>query len=158
MSENYIQVLMESLKKKDIVLNQILEKSREQAEIIAGSELNEEAFQKNVEEKDVLIKEITRLDDGFTLLYERVSLELTENRSKYSKEIAAMQELIRTVSEKTMLIQEQEKQNKQNIEKYFADNRMKVRTVKKSKTVASNYYKSMAKLNLAEAQFMDKKK
>ena len=58
MQENsYIQVLIQSLHQKVEALDSIIEKNKEQYEILSAEEADMDAFEKNIEEKvNILIK------------------------------------------------------------------------------------------------------
>mgnify|MGYP000238331230 FL=1 len=60
MTEGYLQILIESLEKKIIVLDQIIELDKKQAEISAHQPMDMEAYDEVVEEKDKLVDEINR--------------------------------------------------------------------------------------------------
>ena len=81
-----------------------------------------------------------------------------EERDRYTLEIARMQQLIGEITGQTVKIQKQEQENRNLAEAQFANARRKVKTAKNTKRVASTYRTNMAKLNVIEPQFMDKKK
>ena len=99
-----------------------------------------------------------RLDAGFAELFERVREELNGNRQAYCKEIAAMQELIRLLTEKSADIRAQEQRNKELMTRKFAAVRKQVKEVRKSQKIVNQYYKNMMKTAYIEPQFTDKKK
>ena len=98
------------------------------------------------------------LDVGFQELFERIKAELNENREAYRGEIAKMQELIRTLTEKSADIQMQELHNKELMTKKFAAVRKQIKEVRKSQKIVNQYYKNMMKMAYVEPQFTDKKK
>ena len=70
MQENsYIQVLIQSLHQKVEALDSIIEKNKEQYEILSAEEADMDAFEKNIEEKSQYIDKIVFLDDGFEEIY-----------------------------------------------------------------------------------------
>lgn len=95
MQENsYIQVLIQSLHQKVEALDSIIEKNKEQYEILSAEEADMDAFEKNIEEKSQYIDKIVFLDDGFEEIYTRVKEELDGNRAAYTEEIQKMKDLI----------------------------------------------------------------
>lgn len=114
MQENsYIQVLIQSLHQKVEALDSIIEKNKEQYEILSAEEADMDAFEKNIEEKSQYIDKIVFLDDGFEEIYTRVKEELDGNRAAYTEEIQKMKDLISMITERSMKIQVQEQRNKE---------------------------------------------
>lgn len=160
MSENskYIKILIDSLNKKSGILDLIIQKNKEQKEIISGETLDDELFQKNIEEKSACIQELTDLDSGFETVYDRVKEELQVNKSSYAKEILEMKELISKITQKSAQIQRDEILNRGRIEMHFSKIKRKIKQAKTGKKVAYDYYKNMNKVSYVEPQFLDKKK
>ena len=87
MQENsYIQVLIQSLHQKVEALDSIIEKNKEQYEILSAEEADMDAFEKNIDEKSQYIDKIVFLDDGFEEIYTRVKEELDGNRAAYTED------------------------------------------------------------------------
>lgn len=158
MSDNYIEIMIQSLKKKNQVLDEILYLSREQKTWLEDPELTPEMFEENVEKKAVLIGQLDSLDDGFQTLYERVSEQLGAERDRYAGEIGQMQKLISQITEKSMEIQAVEARNKVQVEERFSSIRRQIKQVKDNQKIVKEYYKNMQKMNYVEPQFMDNKK
>ena len=51
MGNDYVNVMIQSLQKKVKVLDEIIEKNKEQQQILEQEELDGDAFEQNVEEK-----------------------------------------------------------------------------------------------------------
>lgn len=159
MQENsYIKVLIQSLHQKVKALDSIIEKNKEQYEILSAEDADMEAFEKNVTEKSEYIDKIVFLDDGFEEIYSRVKEELDVNRAVHTEEIQEMKELISKITERSMKIQAQEQRNKELAAMQFSKAKKKIRQVKAGNKAATQYYQNMQKLNFVEPQFMDKKK
>ena len=160
MQENYVQIMMESLKKKEQILEKISEKNLEQKAVVGASEISFEEFDRIMEEKADLIRQLDILDRGFESLYENVKtvLQSEEGKAKYRNEIKEMQESIRSITEKSTSIQVQEQRNKQAIEAAFRNEKEKIKAGKISSKAAVNYYKTMNQTNFVPPQFLDKKK
>lgn len=158
MTEGYLQIMIESLEKKIVVLDQIMELNTRQAEISAHQPMDMEAYDKTMDEKGKLIDDINKLDDGFNATYELVKDEVGKNQESYRQKVLEMQELIRVAVEKGVTIEAQEKRNRSALETVFRMKRQEVRQLKVSNTAALKYYKSMSKLNEVDPQLMDKKK
>lgn len=158
MPENYIEIMIQSLVKKDQVLDRILELSKGQSAWVDDANLTPEDFEQNVEKKAALIEELEGLDKGFEALYERIAEQLKSNREQYRKEISTMQKLISQITEKSVEIQTVEARNKEQVEVRFSSIRKQIKQVKDSQRVVKEYYRNMQKLNYVDPQFLDNKK
>lgn len=158
MGNDYLNVMIQSLQKKIKVLDGIMEKNKEQHQILEQEELDANAFEQNVQEKGELIDQINFLDEGFEELYDRVKAVIEKEKQEHKEEILLMKQLITEITEKSVTIQSEEVRNRRLVETRFAQERKKVRSRKNTSAVAKQYYANMAKLNYVDAQFMDKKK
>lgn len=154
----YIDILIQSLEKKLVVLDKIIEMNIEQKGIWAEAELDTEALDANLQLKGELVDELNLLDEGFEEVYGRVKTELNENRENFKDEIKHMQELISKITEKSVTIKAEEERNRMAAEKKFSLMRNEMRHAKRSKSAATQYYSNMSKVNYVDAQFMDKRK
>lgn len=157
MTTSYLKVLQESLLKKKEVLESIVLASEKQREIVSAESVDWDAFDRSVDAKGILIDNLTKLDDGFQNVYERVKEELSQNRDSYKKEISEMQELIRYVTELSTKVETLELRNKALIEKRFAREHQQIKQSKVGSKVAMEYYRKMNKLNMVDPQLMDRK-
>ncbi len=154
----YVQIMLDSLKKKVDILNRITALNAEQKELIRADILDLEAFDVTVEKKGECIDTLTNLDSGFQKLYDRVKEALDGKRDTYKPQIQEMQDLISKIMQLSMSIQAEEERNKDTIKAHFAKLKKEVYQIKNSQKVAQNYYNSMNKLNFVDPQFLDKKK
>jgi hypothetical protein len=157
-AKHYLAVLQESLEKKKRVLSRIIQKNTAQRLILLEESIDADSFERNLEEKEALIEELNQLDEGFEQIYQRVKVILSGHQSEYAEQIGAMQGLITEITEQSTQIQVQEQRNKELAQQRFADSKEKIRQVKVSRQVASQYYKNMSKVNYVDPQFMDRKK
>lgn len=155
---NYIEVLIQSLKKKNQVLDSIIHANHSQKEALEDPNLDPDDFDVTVEEKAALMDQLNQLDDGFEQIYARVREELQENRENYKEEIHQMQELIRQLTDKSTAIQAQELRNKDLMSQKFASIKKQVREIRSSQKVVNQYYRNMMKTNYIDPQFTDSKK
>lgn len=158
MTENYIQIMIESLEKKIAVLDQIIELDKRQLDIAIHKPFDMQKFDKSMDEKGILIDEINRLDDGFTSTYELVKDEVTANPDRYREQVLVLQDLIREAVSKGATIEAQEKRNKNAMELAINNRRKEIRQMRISNSAASQYYKAMSRINDVDPQLMDKKK
>lgn len=153
----YIAILTESLEKKKVILQKLLRENEKQ-EAAVKQENDMEAFDKTVKAKSRLIRELNGLDDGFEKVYDRIREEFLRDKDVYREEIALMQRLISEITDLSVAMQASEARNKKLVEQYFSYARGKIRQSKKSVRAASDYYKSMNRMNYVGSQFMDRKK
>lgn len=158
MNNLYINILIESLQKKIRILDEIILVDQEQREGLEDPNLDPDDFDKIVEKKSDYIEQLDQLDSGFEELFARVRDELNENRETYKEQIHTMQDLIRKITDKSLMIQKQEAQNKELMQQKFAAVRSQAREVRKSQKIVNQYYKNMMKTNYIDPQFMDNKK
>lgn len=156
--ENYLHVLEESLQKKLDVLCRIQTISEQQEQILSEDTVSEDAFDKSIDEKDALIKELNKLDEGFESLYAHIKEQLLAGKHKYKSQIAVLQTKIAEVTEKSVAIQAQEARNKKLAEDYFSRAKQELKKGRRSSKAALDYYKSMNKAQMVSPQFLDKKK
>lgn len=154
----YISILMQSLKRKQKILGEIIAINEEQKVGLLDPNLDPDDFDKTFQKKAELIECLEQLDSGFEEVFLRVKEELNENRQLYKDEILSMQESIRKITDKSMQIQSQEQQNKELMEQKFTAIKTQVREIRQSYKVVNQYYKNMMKRNYVEPQFLDNKK
>lgn len=156
--KEYIAILQQSLEKKNRILDLIVEKNKEQRILFTDETLPPERLEENIKEKGDLVDQLNQLDDGFEQVYNRVREILNKEKEAYWDEIKKMQELIREITDKSATIQAQEQRNKELAAQKFASVKKEIRKARTSTKAASQYYKSMAKTNVVDSQFLDKKK
>lgn len=143
MENTYLTALKESLEKKIEVLEKIHIKDEEQLEIAKAPNFRYDDFDKNAEEKGVLIYKLNKLDDGFESLYEKVRDELTVNKSAYAEEIKTMQALITRITDLSTKIQAEEARNKAAVERAIKAEREKIKTQRSGIKAIQSYTKTM---------------
>lgn len=156
-TSQYIDIMVDGLRKKVVYLDQIIEGNRQLEEVVAMSEMDMDRFKELLDAKDECVGQINQLDTGFQSLFDKVKEELQNHKPMYKEQILDMQQLIREITDRTVLIQELEAKNKLAIEGQFSKMRKNIREAKKGMDVAQGYYKSMSKLTVIDSQFMDTK-
>ena len=156
--ESQLTILSESLDKKLEVLRKIQEYNRRQEEVFSAEKVDMSLFDDAVEEKQRLIDEEVRLDDGFEIMYEKLAGELEGNRQRYAAQIRELQAKVAKVTELSVSVQAQEARNKKLIESYFAKERANIGQRRKSARSAFDYYKSMSSTGYSQPQMYDSKK
>lgn len=156
--ENQLTILAESLEKKIQVLTAIQEYNKHQEQVFTSDMVDISSFDDAVEEKGKLIEQLTRLDEGFEIVYARLAEQLQNNREKYAAEIRDLQKLITQITEMSVAIQAQEKRNKQLIEQFFAKERANIGQNRKASKAAYDYYKKVNNATFVQPQYYDNKK
>ncbi len=158
MTEDYLQIMIESLEKKSEVLDQVMELDKKQLAISMKQPFDMEEYDATMDEKNKLIEELEKLDDGFTHTYELVREDVQAEPAKYRDKVQEMQELIRVAIDKGVAIEAQEQRNKQAMQSALQGKRREIKQVKASNAAAVRYYKSMSRINDVDPQLMDRKK
>lgn len=158
MNEQYLTILQESLQKKIGILDEILRISKNQSEILSTEPVDFEKFDQCVDDKDICIEQLYKLDEGFELVYKKIQEELQQNREKHTAWISETQRLISEVMEKSMAVQTLEARNKQAVEDAFRKERAEYGQGKRSARAAMNYYRNMSNTSVVPPQYMDRKK
>ena len=158
MNGQYLTILTEGLRKKIQILDEIQRICDYQGKVLETTPIDYEKFDMYVDDKDVCIVQLTRLDEGFEQVYEKVRTELQDNKDKYADWIRETKELITQITERSVAIQTQESRNKQAVENAFRKERENMGKGKKSMKAAMDYYRSMNGTGVITSQYMDKKK
>ena len=143
---NYIDIMVESLQKKEKILEKLIEKCDAQAEVIADNDygsINWDKFNVLITEKEILIDRLNEIDDGFEALYDRVGDEIKQNKERYASQIKAIQELIKAVTDKGVTIKAKEERNRANLERVLLPIKKELKTSKRSMSVINKYYNTM---------------
>lgn len=156
--DNYLSVLEDGLKKKLQILDELTDYTMQQQELLKVEELDYEAFDRLVDQKDPLIQKIMELDQGFETVYDRIKEQLLGNKEQYAAQIRALQSLIGELTDKSVKLQTMEQRNKSAVEQQFRKSREKIRQGRQNKQAALNYYKNMNNANYVPPQFLDDKK
>ena len=157
MSELYIDIMLQSLEKKEVVLDRIIEANVRQEAVLKNPEGDPEEFDETVETKGVLIEQLEQLDSGFQKLFDHMKEELDGQRESYAKQIEQMQIHIRSITDKSVQIQAQEARNKDLMTQKFARIKEMAKQTRASSNMVNQYYKNMSKLNVVDPQFLDDK-
>lgn len=155
---NYIEILKNSMDRKEQVLEKILLANEEQKQVALEPKFDYDKFDQIYEEKGKLISELNLLDSGFQSIYDRVSETLANGREQYKDDIIKLQESIRKFTQLSMEIEASEKRNKELMEKTVSNLKNDVKVAKATSKAAVGYYNNMSRLTVIEPQFMDKKK
>lgn len=157
MERQYVQMMIESLQKKEVVIKGLLEKSEEQKKVLSAEEVDWDVFDNLTIEKGELIDELLKLDEGFESIFERIKEPLTVNKELYKTEIGFMQASIASLTEKSTKLEALEQRNKKLVESRMAESRQVIKQSKVGSQAAMQYYQKMNRINTVDPQLMDKK-
>lgn len=157
-NHTYINILINTLTKKDDLLDRIIQITLLQEECVDEQTFNMDQFDQIVEEKQPMIEQLNQLDDGFEQVYDHVKEEISNNKDQYKEEILVLQQLIKQVTEKSVNLQAIELRNKNKITMLFSCKKKEIKNFKMSKQTVTNYYKSMPSQHQGQSYFLDKKK
>ena len=162
-TDNYLQIMIDSLNKKEKLLDEILERNKAQYELIKDKQYEDvdwTAFNLRVTEKDIAIDKIIEIDDGFDETYKLVKDEVTGNRDRYRDKLLILQELIGRLTDKGVSIQTGEERNRQIIDNIFSKTRQEIKKQRTGLSAANTYYKTMSNsvVRAAEISILDTKK
>lgn len=155
--DNYIMIMIDGLKKKLRLLEQISEINISQKAVLELEDFDVDMLEDSIEQKSSLIEQLNVIDNGFEAVYDKIKEELIENKDVYKNQIQEMKDLIRQVTDLSVTVQNSENRNRELIQSRFATMRKEMKESKKSSQHVADYYKTMSKLD-SSPQFMDQKK
>ena len=142
-----LTILSDSLDKKIDVLKRIQKYNEDQEKAFSETTPDMDSFDQALEEKEKLIQEVLKLDQGFETLYEKVKAELEENRTAYKDQIADLQRKITIITELSNAVQAKETRNKKLIEQYFTKQKTNIKQSRQRSKVAYGYQQNMSNQN-----------
>ena len=156
--EEYLELLIQSLKKKLLLLNRISVLNQDQRDILQDENADPDAFDINVRDKDDLIQQIVTPDAGFDEVYAHIKGLMERDHSAYEEQLEEMRGLIRQIMANDASIRVEEQRNYKLAQQKFADVKKQVREVKASQKMVNSYYQNMMKQSRYQPQYMDRKK
>ena len=157
MNQSGAEILLQSLRKKNELLDLMIRQNGVQEEILKRDELDMDAFDASIEQQSEYVDELERLDQGFEAVYDRVREELMQNKDRYRTEILRMKEQIQKITDKIVTLNAGNMRNKMLAEKQFQKKRQAIGSGASKIRVAKNYYDSMNNLNYVKPHFYDNK-
>ena len=157
-NNSYIEILKQSLTKKIELLDTIMALNVLQKDMLENPDLDPDELEGNLNRKAELVEQLSKLDDGFSQIYDRVRADLAENRGAYLEDIAQMKRDITAIMEKSTAIQSQEKRNQVLMQQKFTSVKKQIKEVKKSRQAVNSYYRNMMKMGTPDSTFLDNKK
>lgn len=157
MPDTYIAIMLQSLEKKEKVLTEISRLNDVQKDQLDRVDSSVDEFDETVEAKSKLIEQLEYLDSGFEKLYAQVAEELSQNPDSHTSEIRKMQDLIRKITDDSVLIQAQEARNKRMMMQKFTTVKRQAQSVRLNSKAITGYYKTMDRTRFMDPQFLETK-
>ncbi|MCM1267462.1 MAG: hypothetical protein NC302_06115 [Bacteroidales bacterium] len=157
MSQGSIQILVDSLTKKNSLLDDIILENDAQEDILKQEELDMDALDASMDRIGALTEALEKLDDGFEAVYDRVREDLIAHKETYRDEIGQMQKLIGEITDKVVRINAVRMRNKMRADQQFKKSRSQIGQSASKMKVSRNYYNSMNNLHYVSPQFYDSK-
>lgn len=95
MADTYLAIMLQSLRKKEKVLDEIIRLNDLQKKELTELSTPVDDFDQTVEDKSACIDQLNQLDSGFEKLYAQVEEELQGNKEQYADIIREMQSTLR---------------------------------------------------------------
>lgn len=158
-NQTYILILRDSLVNKKRILNNLIELTEHQIDIVKTGKPEIEEFDNIMDAKDRQIEMLNMLDDGFQNVYNNVKTELLLEPARFKELLKEIQQLISESIELGTRLESLELSNKEYIESFISKKKLEIKEFKASNNTAANYYKNMMNQHTTEkSYFMDKKK
>ena len=156
--EQYLNSLIEGLKAKENMLDELTALTEKQQTIVSGEKIDWDAFDAIVDEKSDIIEKLNQNDEGFTAVFDRIKDDLKSQMGEYSSYIEQIKSGIANVTNKSTSLMALEQRTKTRVENAFKRQKKEYNNSKTSSRVATNYYNAMNKMNFVDPQLMDSKK
>lgn len=155
----YINILLDTLQKKDRILENLREATIRQEKLLAEENLDIDAFNETISSKQIELDALNKLDEGFLDVYGKVGEALKEDPAAYADEVTRAKQLITRQMDLAVELTALEERNKTRLAFHLASGKQKVRDYKVSSRTAAAYYKNMTnKHREGDSYFMDQKK
>ena len=158
MDQSGARILLQSLEKKNELLDRMIRQNAVEEEILKREELDMDEFDEAIDKQNSYVEQLEKLDQGFETVYDRVRGELIGNKERYRDEIMRMKEQIQQITDKIVTLNAGNMRNKMLAENQFKKKRQEIGAGVSKNRVARNYYNNMNNLNYVSPQFYDNKK
>ena len=153
-----IKILRDSMSRKERILNNLIDMTREQEAYLSTDEFDMDVFDGMLDAKNLMLDELNSVDNGFENVYNRVRDSLKADPSLYSEEIRDLKNCIREITGLGMQLQALEERNRNRLEQIFSSKRAEITGYKRASNHVSAYYQTMTGSIAGMNSFMDKKK
>lgn len=158
MNQENVIVLKESLDKKLAILQEIQRICKQQTDVLDSEPMDYELFDQLMNDRDVCIEKLEKIDEGFVKVFERVRADIDANKKQYEEIIKEIKALISDTTDSVATINALDARNRNKLENVFIREKRSASESKRSVNVAMNYYKNMLGMETNGGMHMDKKK
>lgn len=157
-NKTYIVILRDSLLNKKKILDNIIELTEKQYELVRNENVETDEFDYLIEEKGKNLAMLSMLDDGFDGVYKRVRDEIHAEPGKYRDLIEEIRKLIEETVARSAKIETLEHRNKEHIEVFIERKKTEVKEFKARQNTSKHYAMNMGNQHKeGSSYFMDKK-
>lgn len=118
-----------------------------------------EQFEVLIMDKDKYISELNLLEDGFEIVYQRVTQNYSTSKAEQVESIKEAQRIIRSITELGVKLRTLEARNKEKLISYLTGKRREFKNLKSGSIAADKYQQNMANQHQeGQSYFLDKKK
>lgn len=158
LTESYVDVLLQSLKKKDEVLREVYQLELEYERLFKQAKPDMEELDNLQNAKENYIQRLNELEQGFEQVYQRVREEIQQDKYRYQAEIQEMQRYIKSVTDLMVQVRAQEERNRQYVEAFFRTTKREIRNFNSGKKGMAQYSQHSAAPVMGQSYFMNSKK
>ena len=155
---NYLELMKDSLVKKEKILDALLEFTKEQESLLGETDFDDDAFDDLITKKSCLIEEINKLDEGFDLIYKRIADKVKTEPALYKENIEKLQEFIRNLVDKGVEIETAERRNQIKFDMKVSKSKDKIKSYNLNSSAVTKYYSNMSGNTGESTYFLDHKK
>ncbi len=156
-NQTYITILIDTLRRKIILLNDVIDITNHQNKLIAEDKVDSDEFEGTLISKQEMIDKINQVDDGFEKIYDHAREELSIHSSLYQQEIITLKELISEVINRGVSIQTAETRNKDLMERYFSSRKKTIKDCNIGMKTIRQYQENMKGQYRDQSSYMDKR-
>ncbi len=158
-NKTYIVILRDSLINKKRILDNIIELTEKQYELVKNEQVEADDFDNLIEEKGKNLAMLSMIDDGFDGVYTRVRDEIQANPGMYKELISEIRKLIEETVARGAKIETLEHRNKELIEAFIENKKTEVRAFRARQNTSKHYSMNMGNQHKeGSSYFLDKKK
>jgi len=155
----YLNIMIDTLKKKETLLSKLKATTLNQAVILEKDDFDADNFDRTIDEKQSMIDELLKFDEGFMELYNKVKDTLMSDGKDYAAEIEQVKAYIKKQTDLSVELQALEEKNRVKLSVHLSKGRQKGKDFRTSSRTVAAYYKTMSNHHQdGDSYFLDSKK
>lgn len=157
-NKTYVIILRDSLINKKRILDNIIELTEKQYELVKHEDVEADEFDYLIEEKGKNLAMLSMIDDGFDGVYTRVRDEIQTQPDRYKDILGEIRKLIEETVARGAKIETLELRNKEHIEAFLEKKKTEVKEFRARRSLSRHYAMNMGNQHKeGSSYFMDKK-